>query len=143
MRRVLACLAILAALSIAAPVVRAHDVDCSALPIDGPGGVDLRAACTLDEVTGAYTHTHPVTFFDPALGMLALFGGIAVVGIGALGWRLVGRRIERRMGPTTPSEWWQCGACGSLNQPNRGVCYSCRRPYDSTAMAVPTAAGLD
>lgn len=115
----------------------AHDLDCSAVSADGPLG-DPSAVCAIDAATGRYTHHHQFGL-DPAIGMLALFGGIGIAGVGALAWRILGGRVGRRLEATTPSDWWQCGACGSLNQPNRGLCYSCRRPYDPSVPPVPTA----
>jgi hypothetical protein len=145
MRSVLAAIIVLGAVLAFAvvPPALAHDVDCTAASAGRPAGVDLPAVCSLDASTGRYVHGH--AGFDPALGMLALFGGIGVAGIGALGWRILGGRAERRRALTTTAstDWWQCGACGSLNQPNRASCYSCRRAYDSSAARMPGAATLD
>jgi hypothetical protein len=141
MRSVLTALFVLGlvlAFAVSAVPALAHDVDCSAVSGDGPAGVDLRAVCTIDAATGRYTHHHQFGL-DPAIGMLPLFGGIGIAGVGALAWRILGGRAGRRLEAMTPSDWWQCGACGSLNQPNRGLCYSCRRPYDPSAPRVPTA----
>jgi hypothetical protein len=139
MRSVLTAVFVLGAvlaLASAGPAL-AHDFDCSAVSADGSAG-DPGAVCTIDAATGRYTHHHQFGL-DPALGMLALFGGIGIAGVGALAWRILGGRGGRRLEETAPSDWWQCGACGSLNQPNRGLCYSCRRPYDPSAARVPTA----
>ena len=146
MRSVLAAIIVLGAVLTFAvvPPALAHDVDCSAGSAGRPAGVDLPAVCSLDTSTGLYVHGHTAGL-DPALGMLALFGGIGVAGIGALAWRILGGRAEQRrtLSATASTDWWQCGACGSLNQPNRTSCYSCRRAYDSSAARMPGAATLD
>ena len=108
-------------------------------PADGPAGIDLRLGCIASELVGHYTGAgsgEPVpisTYLGP---LLALVGGLALL---FLAFRFVLGRGQRRMATATPSEWWLCPNCHSVNGQARPTCYSCNRPWTPDAPVVPTA----
>jgi len=108
-------------------------------PGDGPAGVDLQLGCVVNEIATTYLGagrsggTHRLT------GYLV---PIAVVAFGSLGLWLVARaarrRAGRRLAPATPSSWWSCPACHSLNGQGGVRCYRCGRPFEPGAAEVRT-----
>jgi len=98
-------------------------------PANGPAGVDLRLGCIVSELVGLYTSGQAGP--PPTLSTYALVvaGIIALVGVAA--WLLARagvRRASRRMAPVTPSAWWACPNCRSVNGANVERCYACGSP---------------
>lgn len=55
----------------------------------------------------------------------------------AAGWLAGGVRRRRPMRPL-PGLWWVCGACRSVNPPDRGACYACGAPLPGDPETLPT-----
>lgn len=102
-------------------------------PEEGPAGVDLRLGCIVSEVVGLYTPgqaSAPPTISTYALVLVGIVLGVAVVAL--LATRLLARRAGEALAPVTPSAWWQCPTCRSVNGAGVTRCYSCgsMRPAD-------------
>jgi hypothetical protein len=111
-------------------------------PAEGPAGVDLRLGCIVSEVIGLWRPEQasaPPTLSAYAITLAVLV--TALVGLGILGARLLGRRAGERLAPTTPEAWWVCGTCHSLNGLSAARCYNCAapRPEDVASALMPTS----
>jgi hypothetical protein len=56
-----------------------------------------------------------------------------------LAWGWLSRRAARRLAATTPSAWWPCHACHSLNPAGTAACYRCGAAWTDEAASMPTA----
>lgn len=98
-------------------------------PAEGPAGVDLRLGCIVGELVGLYTASSRDD--PPTLSAYVLVtAGSAALGVVLvlLALRLVTRRAARRLAPVTPSEWWICPSCHSVNATAASRCYACGSP---------------
>ncbi|MCI0345527.1 MAG: hypothetical protein L0221_08805 [Chloroflexi bacterium] len=108
-------------------------------PAEGPAGVDQRRGCIVSELVGHYTSGgvgEPVPISAYLAPLLALVGGFALL---FQVFRFVLGRGRRRMAAATPSEWWLCPNCHSVNGQARPNCYSCNRPWTPDAPLVLTS----
>jgi hypothetical protein len=98
-------------------------------PAEGPAGVDLRLGCIIGELVGLYTASDredPPTLSAYVIALaVGLVLGLALV---AAALRLLARRASRRLAPVTPSEWWVCPSCSSVNGTAASRCYACGGP---------------
>jgi hypothetical protein len=109
-------------------------------PGEGPAGVDLQIGCLIRELIGHYSGEEPSGQAPRLTAYLAPILGVAtsvLVAIGLL--QLARRRAGRRLAPVTPSAWWLCSACRSVNATGKPDCYSCGAPWTPEAPIVPTA----
>ena len=95
-------------------------------PAGGPAGLDLRLGCLLGEVVGTFTGSTDQGDPAPLSGYLEPLALVGLALAGAVIALIISRRLlGRGLAPVTPSSWWSCGACRSLN-PDAGVrCYAC------------------
>lgn len=107
-------------------------------PADGPAGLDLQLGCIIGELVGAYSSLGS----DAPPRVSAWLTPMAVALAIGLGLLLVVRRLRRaagrRLAPVAPTGYWSCPACRSLNPAGTSACYRCRRPWDPSAMPIPT-----
>jgi hypothetical protein len=109
-------------------------------PEDGPAGVDLRLGCIVSEVVGVYTAGQ--TDAPPRLTTYAIGTLAAIAGVVALVWfagRAASRRAGARLAPVTPTSWWVCDRCKSVNGAGVARCYACGNPAGD-GPTLPTAA---
>jgi hypothetical protein len=108
-------------------------------PAEGPAGVDLRLGCIARELVGLYTgeNAEEPPRISRYLGQMAVVAGAAVLAVVFL--RLVRGRVGRRLAPVTPTAWWLCPKCRSVNAVGKTACYSCGTPWTPDAPVVPTA----
>jgi len=134
MRRLrLAAVAALVALIVpaASPVLARHandpsDPRCTDWAAgNAPAGLDLTSLCVAHEVVASYTGAG--TAQDPLLpyAAAALVAGMGLAFVGVLALRYGGRQVGRRFEPETPSSWWVCHDCRSVNAASRTSCYAC------------------
>ncbi|HSL98012.1 MAG TPA: Ran-binding zinc finger domain-containing protein [Candidatus Deferrimicrobiaceae bacterium] len=98
-------------------------------PAEGPAGVDLRLGCIVSELVGLYTASSRGEPPRLSAYVVVLAGGIAIgVLLVALGLRLLARRAAARLAPVTPTEWWVCPNCSSVNATSASRCYACGSP---------------
>jgi hypothetical protein len=99
-------------------------------PDEGPAGLDLRLACIVTKLVGAYA-TPGDASTPPRLSDWLRPMGVAMLVL-ILIWfviRTVTRRAATRLAPVVPASWWSCPACRSLNPSGTMACYSCRQPW--------------
>lgn len=99
-------------------------------PDEGPAGLDLRLACIVTELVGAYTEPGDATTPPRVSDWLRPIG--IVLALIILIWlviRTATRRAAARLAPVVPASWWSCPACRSLNPTGTTACYRCREPW--------------
>lgn len=129
----LAAVAALVALIVpaASPVLAQHANDTSDPRCadwaagSAPAGLDLTSLCVAHEVVATYTGAgSPQDPLLPYAGA-ALVAGMGLAFVGVLALRYGGRQVARRFEPETPSSWWVCPDCRSVNAASRTSCYAC------------------
>ncbi|MBI2763070.1 MAG: hypothetical protein HYX54_04875 [Chloroflexi bacterium] len=99
-------------------------------PDKGPAGLDLRLACVVTELVGAYSNpgdaASPPRISDWLRPLGLASGGLLLISVLVRG---VVRRAGNRLAPVVPASWWSCPECRSLNPTGATACYRCRRAW--------------
>ncbi len=112
-------------------------------PAEGPAGVDLQLGCIVNEIAGTYLGTAPASDArPPRLSDYAWPIGLTIAGLTGLllALRQIQRAGGRRLAPATPSAWWSCPSCRSLNVASRTECYRCGASMADSSIEVRTDA---
>lgn len=116
----------------AAPASRA--LTCAErYPAEGPGGVDLQIGCMVNELVGFYSGAGASATAEPARISAYLVPLAGVVVLAVVSVLLVRRALGRRLVSVSPTAFWQCPACRSVNPAGAEACYRCRRPWEPGA----------
>jgi len=105
----------------------------------GPTGLNLGVLCTLSEVVGSFTGADGPAQTPPAVVVttVGLFAA-ALLGVWVI-VRTFRRGAGRRLASVTPSAWWDCPSCRSLNPPTGSACYACGTEAPPDAAIARTA----